>query len=217
MKEIIELTPEDISEMPNPQLWENNPMRESSVDLDEKAAEGRFYNSKDPNFGIIREKPEHRLIILLKAQGHSNVEIARLTGYTNVWVGQVLRQPWAKLQLIEEFKRGGQDAVQALLQGSAVDSVYKLLELRDTAEDEGVQLRASQDLLDRHLGKATQRVEAHTTVHHTATEISEVDAQLAKLEAEERRLLGGGKEDGLGQDMKSPTSADGAPPVGANN
>lgn len=164
-------------------------MRESSV-----AESGRespvFFNSKEPNFGILHEKPEHRLIILLKAQGHSNVEIARLTGYTNVWIGQVLRQPWAKEQLIKEITKGGQEAVQSLLQGEAIDSIFTIVSLRDTSDDDGVRLRASQDLLDRHLGKATQHIEARSTVQHVSTEIGALDAQLAKLEIEERRLLG---------------------------
>ena len=174
----------------NRQLWENSPMNGSSVSAVEEGSANRLFNSKEPNFGILSEKPEHRLIILLKAQGHSNVEIAKLTGYTNVWIGQILRQPWAKERLVEEISKGGTEAVQTLLQGSAVDSIYRIIELRDCSEDDGVRLRSAQDLLDRHLGKATQHVEARSTVQHVSTEIGQLDAQLLKLEAEERRLLG---------------------------
>jgi predicted transcriptional regulator len=171
----------------NRQLWENSSLSSSSVQ--EEMTESGLFNDKSPNFAIQREKPEHRLAVILKAEGHSNREIARLLGYTEPWVSQILRQPWARKQVLSEINQGGKEAVQTLLEGSAVDSIYTVIELRDTAEEEGVRLRAAQDLLDRHLGKATQHVEARSTVQHISTEIGVLDDQLAKLEAEERRLL----------------------------
>jgi len=191
----------------NRQLWENSPLRGSSVEEDSASNPNALFNSREPNFGIMHEKPEHRLIILLKAQGHSNVEIARLTGYTNVWIGQVLRQPWAKENLLRELSKGGQEEVQALLKGEAVDSVFTLISLRDTSDEDGVRLRAAQDLLDRHLGKATQHIEARSTVQHVSTEIGTLDKQLARLEAEERQLLG----------SHQPTKGPSAPEVEANS
>ena len=172
----------------NRQLYENSPIRGSS---EEEAFEGRedgLYNPTKPDFGILHEKPEHRLIILLKSQGHSNTEIARLTGYTIPWVGQILRQPWARNRVLEEINKAGRENVSALLESSAVDSVYTIIDLRDKADDEGVRLRASQDLLDRYLGKATQKVESKSEVKHLSGDIAEVDAELNRVQEELNRL-----------------------------
>lgn len=153
--------------------------------------EDGFFNRKDPNLAVIHEKPEHRLMIMLKVQGYSHTEIAKFTDYTIAHVSQVLRQPWARERIVQELAKAGREVVMDLLQGAAVDSVFKIIELRDTATDEGVQLRASQDLLDRHLGKATQRVESHATVHHMSTTVKEVDAEIARVDAEIARLTMG--------------------------
>lgn len=174
----------------NRQLWENSPIRESSVAEDVKSDTAQLFNSREPDFGIQHEKAEHRIVILLKAQGHSNLEIARLTGYTNPWVGQILRQPWAKQRLLEEINSAGRDSISGLLEGAAADSIYKIVELRDTAEDQGVQLRSAQDILDRFLGKATQKIESKAEVKHISGDIEEVDKALERLAAEESRLLG---------------------------
>lgn len=190
--EYLIVPPEEVAPTPkvNRQLWENSPVRDASVSDDLERRTDGLYNSKEPDFGIMHEKPEHRIIILLKAQGHSNTEIAKLTGYTIPWVGQILRQPWAKVRLLEEINVAGRDTVQGLLQGAAADSIYKIIALRDAAEEEGVQLRASQDLLDRYLGKATQHIESKAEVKHISGDIEEVNLALAKLEAEEARLTG---------------------------
>lgn len=185
----IDPTPVDLFKV-NTQLYGNSPLAGSSV---EESSEGRsdaLFNGKRSDFAILSEKPEHRLIILLKAQGHSNVEIARLTGYTNPWVGQILRQPWARERLLAELNSVGRDSIASLLESAAADSVFKIIDIRDTAEDSGVQLRASQDLLDRFLGKATQKVESKSEVKHISGDVDKMDDELIRLEAEINRLQG---------------------------
>jgi transcriptional regulator with XRE-family HTH domain len=149
-----------------------------------------FYNAKDPNIPIAHEKPEHRLILWLKAQGFSNREIAQRMGYTEAWVSQVLRQPWARAQLVSELEDAGKNSLETILEASAADSLFTLIDLRDTATSEAVRLNAAKDLLDRFLGKAVQRVESTSEVHQVVETVEEYDKRLRELEAEEARLTG---------------------------
>lgn len=175
----------------NPQLFENSPLSGSSVHDEYSASEDRFYNSKDPNLAIKHEQPVHRLMVMLKAQGKTNKKIAELTGKNECWVSQVLRQPWARQLLIRELREAGRDGIQALLEGEMENSVQTLIELRDSAQAEGsVRRGAANDLLDRFLGKPTQRVEQTQKVSITSTTIDELNAELAELEREEKRLVG---------------------------
>jgi len=173
----------------NTQLYENSPLAGASIEEVEKSNPDGFYNAKDPNLAILHERPEHRICIMLKASGKSNNEIAAIINYTPSWVSQILRQPWAKEALLRELKKLGGDSVAELLAGTATDSVFKLIQLRDTADDEGVQLRASQDLLDRYLGKATQKVESNTKVTHLSGDVEKVDKELAEIESQLLRAL----------------------------
>lgn len=187
----------------NPQAYQHSGLAGSSVEEDYEGRKDRLFNDRGPNLAIMHEKPEHRIAVLYKAQGKTNREIAKVLGWTEAWTSQVLRQPWAREALLEEIRRNnGGEEVSAILRGEAVNTVFTLIDLRDTADDEGVRLRASQDLLDRHLGKATQRVETKNESWHISGNIQDIDRKLAALQAEEQRLLGVGTV-GESQDAKS--------------
>lgn len=106
------------------------------------ALEFGLYNMKRPSCGveIVHEKPEHRIILFLKAQGHSHTEIAKITGYTIPWISQIVRQPWARERLMRILTEQGEDAVQAVLRGEVLNSVFTLIEVRDTAANPAVQI-----------------------------------------------------------------------------
>lgn len=174
----------------NKQGFANGPLLESNVDSDWKESVDVLYNAKDPNLGILSESPRHRMVIYLKAQGLANRKIAHRMGYTDAWVSQILRQPWARLRLLEELRIGGREGVQGILQAEAEESVYTLIGLRDAAEDEGVRLRASQDLLDRYLGKATQRVETKSEASITYEDITGIEREIKETEREINRIAG---------------------------
>ena len=174
----------------NPQRYEASILDESSV---EEALEERpdvFFNRKDPNLRLLHEKPEHRIAIMLKAQGKSNNEIADLTGYSVAWVSQIMRQPWAQERILQILKEAGSDVIGSLLASTAEDSIFQIVKLRDTSEDDAVKLRASQDLLDRYLGKPTQRVESNAQVTHFNGDVEKLEKDLADTEREINRLQG---------------------------
>lgn len=86
----------------------------------------------------------------------SNRECAKHLETSEQYVGQISRQPWFRQQLVELLQQEGLPAVQELIRGAAVESVLKLIELRDDAKKEEVQRDCARELLDRYLGKAPQ-------------------------------------------------------------
>jgi hypothetical protein len=142
----------------NTQLFENSPLKEMFEGVEERGTD--FFNAKDPNLAIMHERPEHRSILWAKARGHSNREIAGLTGYTEPWISQILRQPWARRYLADEIDRAGKDQLTGLIESAAKDSIWKLIELRDDPEaPKNVVANVSEYLVDRYLGKPKQSVE----------------------------------------------------------
>lgn len=181
--------PQDEKYVGNPQAWQNNPhIQEIQPEITDD-----FFNAKDPNLVVKHESPLHRMMCYLKAQGLSNREIALRTGKSESWVSQVLRQPWARSRISEEMKAAGRDALETIITAAAEDSVYKLIELRDEAKQQNVQLAAANALLDRFLGKPTQKVESEVKTTIQSTDVAELQNELAAAEAElKRRGLGVG-------------------------
>lgn len=156
-------------------------------------AQDVLFNVQQPNLAILHEKPEHRMAIFLKASGKSNREIAQRLGYSEPWVSQVLRQPWAQKRLVEELRLAGRDEIAGILAGAAADSVFKLIEVRDAANAKGSDvIAASNSLLDRFFGKPTQRVESFNTNRDMSSsdDPDELDRRIRVLEEEEARLTG---------------------------
>ena len=140
------------------------PDQDGGDSIGAKADANALHGAKEPFYHIQSERAEHRVMIFLKAQGHSNIEIARATGFTSVAVSNILRQPWAARRIVEEITLAGRDEVAELLQGAAADSVLKLIQLRDDANGKvppAVQKSAADAILDRVYGKPNQRFE-HT-------------------------------------------------------
>lgn len=175
----------------NRQLYKNSSLSGSSIEQDAKDDACGMFNAKDPNFAIQHEKPEHRMAVYLKAQGKSNREIAKLLGYTEAWVSQIIRQPWARVALLREMQAAGRDAIQTTLEGAALDSVLTVISIRDDlSAKQNVRLAAADSLLDRFLGKPTQRVEQTNTNRTAADSIDGVNRELEELAREEARLTG---------------------------
>ena len=141
---------------------------------------------------MLHEKVEHRLILLLKLRGASNREIAMESGYTETWISQILRQPWALATMAKLSTETGIDTIKGLLESEAVPSLMKLVEIRDDPETPATVVRSACDsILDRHLGKPTQHVDVVSVNTQVSAEtIAEVDKELEALKVEERNLMG---------------------------
>lgn len=148
-----------------------------------------LYRDLAPDIEIQREKPEHRIIVLLKAQGFSNTEISAHVGMGKEQVGRVLRQPWARQRLLDLLAEKGGSLVEKFLSGETMDSLHTLVEIRDDKNvHPSVRASTANAILDRALGKAIQK----TVNLNAATEIplERLDHELEKLRAEEQTLLG---------------------------
>jgi hypothetical protein len=175
----------------NKQLYENSGLKELFDNSDEADDQSRpFFNQREPNLAIMHEKPEHRVLLMLKAQGLSNREIAEQTGYTEPWMSQLFRQPWAQAALSEFITNAGLDEVTQLLKGAAADSVRKLINIRDNPLAPPSVVRATcVDLLDRFMGKPAQHVHVEQTTVSPES-VGEIDKKIAELEAEGKLLVG---------------------------
>jgi hypothetical protein len=96
------------------------------------------------------------------SKGYTVEEIAIHTGYTRLRVGEVLRQPWAQMNIVDDIQRSVQDEVKALLENEVLPSIKKQAALRDDPDaPKAVQLAAANALLDRFLGKPNQPITQH--------------------------------------------------------
>ena len=107
-----------------------------------------------------KEQPHHRLMVLMRARGWSTNEIAEHLGYTAPTVSIALRQPWARQMLVDILQHEGLDGVQKLLKAELVPSILALVDVRDAPESRGSErTTAATAIIDRFLGRPTQRVE----------------------------------------------------------
>lgn len=177
----------------NKQLYENSGLREL---FSESAAAGSdpspgFFNAREPNLAIMHEKPEHRVLLMLKAQGLSNREIAGESGYTEPWLSQLFRQPWAQAALADYITKTGLDEVSMLLKSAAVPSIHKLIELRDSkGVPPAVVRNVCVDLLDRFMGKPAQHVHVESSTTSSAESVAEIDKRADEINQEINRLTG---------------------------
>lgn len=189
----LEIVDPDVVVKPvNRQLFANSVLHDDPVVEAERndpdrlfACAGHEQTYDLPTAAIIHEKPEHRLIVYLKAQGHSNKEIADRTGYTQAWISQLTRQPWFRLRLVQELKEAGVDAIESVLKSTALDSVFTLVDLRDdNSAPKAVRAACANSLLDRFRGKPVQTVQHEEKRLPKTSEISAIDNELAELDSQ---------------------------------
>lgn len=171
----------------NKQLFENSGLAEHAVTHAAATDPDRLFSTTDratdPNLAILDEKPEHRLIVYLKAQGFSNKEVSDKTGYTQAWVSQITRQPWFRLRLVQELREAGVDQIQQVLKANALDSIFTLVDLRDDPQaPKAVRKACADSLLDRYLGKPTQKFENEKPSTPSTEELNHLEQQIAEID-----------------------------------
>ncbi len=174
----------------NKQLYENSSLAGSEVEAKAMSGQDSFFNAKKPNLAIEHEKPEHRAILLLKARGWTNSEIAKYTGYTDAWVSQITRQPWFQVALIKLLNECGKEPLKDFLGAQLEPTLIRLIQLRDQNISLPVAMAATSDLLNRYLGKPVSRTEM--TIHSVKTteeQFTDIDEELKRLADEEKHLL----------------------------
>lgn len=133
--------------------------------------------------GLKNEQPWHRMAAYLIVAGISNKDIAEAAGVTTQSVSTLKAQTWFQ-ELLATLSNKQGNAALAFVQGEALASVEKLVSLRDSAENENVQLNAAKTLLEQACGKPTQKilsVSATTSYSSPQEEAEEINLQLAAL------------------------------------
>jgi hypothetical protein len=154
-------------------------------------ADGDLFNPKAPLVTVKHEKAWHRMAIMLKVMGFSNIEIAAKLEVTPVMVSQVLRQQWARETMVKEINAPARMQIAKILESTALDSVFTLIEQRDRPDAKpSERISAANALLDRYLGKPQQTVEHRESTAPNMTELSEIDAELKRIDDEEKFLRG---------------------------
>jgi hypothetical protein len=129
------------------------------------------------------------LAMRLLIAGKSPTEISIETGFTPSYISSLLNQPafrerYERIQLqlenalISEMvtKTLGEDPVEAYMRQQGLKSAEKIANLRDFSSKEEIQLRASQDILDRLGYNGKQKLE----VDHKLTLSAGAEEALAK-------------------------------------
>ena len=118
-----------------------------------------LYNDLDKQTKLKREAPHHRRFLDLQLQGYNVHEIAAITGFSISCITVALRQPWARQHFINASKKTVTEQIKEVLEKEALPSIKLLVKVRDDANARNAdRLSASQQLLDRFLGKAAQPI-----------------------------------------------------------
>lgn len=141
-----------------------------------------LYGDKVPSITIMSEKPIHRMMVYLHGQGASIADIAQHTGFTKSFVGQVLKQPWARQRLVQILNETGRDAVKHFLTHEIAPSLEVLREIRDDGSQKGAtRAMAADKILDRALGKPTVSIESNNTNKQVPADIQRIEADLKSV------------------------------------
>lgn len=133
-----------------------------------------LHNSRDPRYVLQTENIGHRAVVVLKAAGLSQKEIAAKLNVSLPYVGYVLKQSWAEKLLLEQL-HGSVDSAMQYLQEAAVGAAKRLVEIAETATNIEVKRKANNDILDRKYGKPNQ---PHSMTTKAANELT--DEELSK-------------------------------------
>jgi len=165
-----------------------NPGEHSSLGATDKVVDDvaprPLFNGRQPAYVLKAERPEHRAIIMLKAAGRTNVEIAEATGTTTVHVATIVKQPWAVTQILKEIEGAGREPVIELMQGAAFDAATRLIEIANVAKNEETKRKANLDVLQFSFGKPNQPITSTLTIAPSTMSEKQIDAELAKAYAE---------------------------------
>jgi hypothetical protein len=116
--------------------------------------------SKDPKWDLDREQPWHRMASHFFATGDTVKGVATKMDKSLPAVHNLLRQPWFQRRVTKLMAEAGARDISKLFHAGQFNSYSVITEIRDNPNSPAVlRLKAAQDLLDRSIGKATQRVE----------------------------------------------------------
>lgn len=123
----------------------------------------KFWNqdARKPQHVLKVERPEHRAICILAAQGFTSTEISEQTGWTTAMIQNVRKQEWAQTYIAHLMEKAGRKQVMNELQGAAKDAAALIIKsVRGELVDQkpADRCKDAHKLLDRLYGTAPQVV-----------------------------------------------------------
>ena len=119
-----------------------------------------YFGDIDTQPGQMRkkEKPVHRLMAFMAANGYNHKEISEATGQTTASVSNVLRQPFMRA-LMQATQRDmeGDFRKEVVEKGQA--AFARVVELSESARSEAVKADLDKYLINRYLGMPSQPIE----------------------------------------------------------
>ena len=129
------------------------------------------------NPSTVQAKDTHRQIATLKANGCSHKEIAIAIDQKEQFVDSVVNLPFFNSLLLSALANAG-DVTSTFLEAQVEPAIKKIVKLMNTANSETVQLKACNDLLDRHLGKPI----LHVKSEHVGNKLKEAQKRMPDLD-----------------------------------
>jgi hypothetical protein len=138
------------------------------------------------------EQAWHKVAAVIFASGKSAREVAKLLDRSEPAVQNLTRQKWFQAQVTEMIvELGGARDIMPLIQGEQMNSLSTLVEMRDNPRvPSASRIQCARDILDRGLGKPTQRIEMSHEVHSDdpVSEVEKLEEENARLREEAKRL-----------------------------
>ena len=161
----------------------------SALSAEALLGEGRRHNAEDRvDFSkntIEREPVWAAALANYLSLGMSQTDAARELGVSQQQVSKILRSPWFAERLAIKMRENSSD-IMALFRGASLGAYATLVEVcEDKKMPASVRVNAAKELLDRHLGKATQHVEmkATTTSDNPVESVAALEAEIMRLQS----------------------------------
>ena len=143
-----------------------------------------LFRTTPPRSDIQNEKPIYRTMAYMFLKGATQAEVAETTGYSAQQISKIYNQRFFQDTIVQLSQMLGSEDVQSFIKGTGFEVAVQMKILATTAESESVRFRASQDLLDRVLGKAVNR----NMNFQTSKDFSTPEEEVKALEDEIARL-----------------------------
>jgi hypothetical protein len=146
-----------------------------------------FHGSKPPRWELERESPWHRAAAFCFALGASAREVARRLGKSELAVQNLLKQTWFQAEVTAIMAEYGHRNVATLFAAEQYNSLATLVEIRDNPKvPAAARIASARDILDRALGKPTQRIEAvgMPVSNDPVAEVAQLTEEISRLKRE---------------------------------
>ena len=139
-----------------------------------------LHASRAPDREVLHEQPQHRQMILLRAQGLSCKQIADSMDVNIGTVSNLIRQPWAEEILLQLQHAHSEGQIEKLLNHFAKEALDETLNLMRNSENERVRAQAAFKVLDLAVGQKV-KIEQGGSLETLQDEIARTEKEIALL------------------------------------